>query len=58
MKLSGGEGGVTAAVLGALFVTVLSNGMNLTQVDGYLQQICLGAIIIIALVTSRGRSRH
>ncbi len=58
VKLSGGEGGVTAAVLGALFVTVLSNGMNLTQVDGYLQQICLGAIIIIALVTSRGRSRH
>ncbi|WP_275791432.1 ABC transporter permease [Pararhizobium gei] len=58
VKLSGGEGGVGAAVLGALFVTVLSNGMNLTQVDGYLQQICLGAIIIIALVTSRGHSRH
>lgn len=58
VKLSGGEGGVAAAVLGALFVTVLSNGMNLAQVDGYLQQICLGAIIIIALVTSRGHSRH
>ncbi|ASP80082.1 ABC transporter permease [Sinorhizobium meliloti] len=58
VKLSGGEGGVGAALLGALFVTVLSNGMNLTQVDGYLQQICLGAIIIIALVTSRGHSRH
>ncbi|NKM31877.1 ABC transporter permease [Rhizobium laguerreae] len=58
VKLSGGEGGIAAAVLGALFVTVLSNGMNLTQVDGYLQQICLGAIIIIALVTSRGHSRH
>ncbi|MDX0716393.1 ABC transporter permease [Sinorhizobium medicae] len=58
VKLSGGEGGVGAALVGALFVTVLSNGMNLTQVDGYLQQICLGAIIIIALVTSRGHSRH
>lgn len=58
VRLSGGEGGVAAAVFGALFVTVLSNGMNLTQVDGYLQQICLGAIIIIALVTSRGHSRH
>lgn len=57
VRLSGGEGGVGAALLGALFVTVLSNGMNLTQVDGYLQQICLGAIIIIALVTSQGHSR-
>lgn len=58
VKLSGGEGGVGAALLGALFVTVLSNGMNLTQVDGYIQQICLGTIIILALVTSRGRGRH
>lgn len=57
-KLSGGEGGVASALLGALFVTVLSNGMNLIQLDGYLQQICLGAIIVISLVLSRDTFRR
>ncbi len=58
VKLSGGEGGVGAAVLGALFITVLSNGMNLVQVDGYLQQICLGLIIIVSLIVSRQELRR
>ena len=50
VRLTGGEGGVTAALIGALFITVLSNGMNLIQVDGYLQQLFLGLIIIVSLV--------
>lgn len=58
VRLSGGEGGVGAALQGALFVTVLSNGMNLVQIDGYLQQICLGAIIVISLILSRDNARR
>ncbi|RFC69668.1 ABC transporter permease [Mesorhizobium denitrificans] len=58
VRLSGGEGGVGAAVLGALFVTVLSNGMNLVQIDGYLQQICLGVIIIVSLIVNRDDARR
>ena len=57
VRLSGGEGGVGAAVLGAVFITILSNGMNLLQVDGYIQQICLGAIIIVSLILSRAETR-
>lgn len=57
-KLSGGEGGVSSALLGALFVTVLSNGMNLVQIDGYIQQICLGVIIVVSLIISRDILRH
>lgn len=57
-KLSGGEGGVSSALLGALFVTVLSNGMNLVQIDGYIQQICLGAIIVVSLIISRDTLRR
>ena len=53
VRLSGGEGGVTAALIGAVFITVLSNGMNLIQVDGYLQQIFLGLIIIVSLIIVR-----
>ncbi len=58
VRLSGGEGGVGAAILGALFVTVLSNGMNMVQIDGYLQQICLGLIIIVSLFIGRDVSRR
>lgn len=58
VRLSGGEGGAGSAVLGALFITVLSNGMNLVQIDGYLQQICLGAIIIVSLILSRDDVRR
>lgn len=58
VHLSGGEGGVGSALLGALFITVLSNGMDLVQIDGYLQQICLGVIIIISLIVGRDASRR
>ncbi len=58
VRLSGGEGGVGAALLGALLITVLSNGMNLVHIDGYLQQICLGVIIIVSLIVSRDDSRR
>lgn len=58
VRLKGGEGGVGAALVGALFITVLSNGMNLVRVDGYLQQILLGLIIIASLVFDQEQSRR
>ena len=58
VKLSGGEGGVGAALLGALLITILSNGMNLVQVDGYFQSIILGIIIIASLMISRGSNQE
>lgn len=54
-SLRGGTGGVHAALIGALFVTFLSNGMNLTQVDGYVQMIVLGCVIIAAIFLDRVR---
>lgn len=55
VSLRGGIGGVPAALFGALFVTTLSNGMNLTRVDGYVQMIVLGCVIIAAVVVDRFR---
>ncbi len=52
-RLQGGEGSALSAPAGALFVTVLSNGMNLVRIDGYIQQICVGAIILASLVVDR-----
>ena len=53
--LRGGEGTMASPVLGALLVTVLSNGMNLLRIDGYIQQIILGVVIIAAIFLERLR---
>lgn len=47
-SLRGGRGGVAAAVLGTFFVTMLSNGMDLLRISGYVQMIALGLVIIFA----------
>ena len=57
-SLAGGAGGVGTALLGALFVTILSNGMDLAQMNGYVQMIALGAIIIIGVVLDRLRLKR
>lgn len=55
ISLQGGIGGVAQAVLGALFISILSNGMNLNEVNGYVQDIVLGAVILGALYLDRFR---
>jgi len=49
-SLSGGEGSVIGAFLGALFMAVLANGLNLLGVDVYWQNLVTGLILIIAVV--------
>ena len=55
VSLQGGVGGVGAVVFGALFVTMLSNSMDLLEVGGYIQQILLGCVIILAIFLDRLR---
>jgi ribose transport system permease protein len=55
VSLQGGVGGVGAVVFGALFVTMLSNSMDLLDVGGYIQQILLGCVIILATFLDRLR---
>ncbi len=43
------------AVLSAVFVTTLSNGMDLLQVSGYVQQNILGCVIVAAIFVDRVR---
>jgi len=49
-SLSGGEGSVFGAFLGALFMGVLANALNLIGVDVYWQNFVTGLILIIAVV--------
>lgn len=49
-SLSGGEGSVFGAFLGALFMGVLANALNLLGVDVYWQNLITGLILIIAVL--------
>ncbi|MCL4487150.1 MAG: ABC transporter permease [Chloroflexi bacterium] len=49
-SLSGGEGSVLGAFLGALFMGVLANALNLMGVDVYWQNLVTGLILIVAVV--------
>ena len=49
-SLSGGEGSVLGAFLGALFMGFLANALNLLGVDVYWQNLVTGALLIRAVV--------
>jgi ribose transport system permease protein len=44
-------------VLGAIFIGLVQNGMNLAKVDSYLQMVAIGAILIVAVIADRIRLR-
>jgi ribose/xylose/arabinose/galactoside ABC-type transport system permease subunit len=53
----GGEGRAGLAAVGALFLVVLSNGMNLIRVPSYTQQLVLGGLLVAAVIIDRKRTR-
>lgn len=50
-SLSGGHGKIVGALLGAVFMGLVSNVMVLARVSGYWQEIILGLILITAVWT-------
>lgn len=56
-SLAGGRGSIVGALLGAFFMSMLANGCNLTGVPNYVQEILVGAIIILAVGLDRLRQR-
>lgn len=57
VSLRGGQGGVLNAVLGAIFIGLVVNGMNLAQVASYNQMIVTGVVLAFAVVADRIRQR-
>jgi len=49
-SLKGGEGSVLGAFLGALFMALLANSLNLMGVDVFWQNLVTGLILIVAVV--------
>ena len=57
-SLSGGSGGILGSMLGAFLMSFLSNGCTLTGVPNYVQEIIVGAIIVIAVAIDEWRRRR
>lgn len=49
-SLTGGEGTVIGTLIGALIIGVLRNGLNLLDISSFVQQIVIGAVIVIAVL--------
>ena len=56
--LSGGRASVFGAVLGALIMGVLQNGLTLINVPAYYQQVAVGIVLILAVAAARWRGAH
>ena len=50
-KVGGGEGNIPGVVLGAFFITLVGNVMNLANIGSYIQMIVMGALLMFAIVT-------
>lgn len=57
VSLRGGVGRVEMVALGALFLALISNALNLLRVDSKLQTIVVGVIIILAVGIERFQTR-
>jgi ribose transport system permease protein len=57
MALSGGRGTIGGVALGILVLTVLQNGLDITNVSSYLQQVISGLVILAAIIVDRLRDR-
>ena len=45
----GGRGHVGHALVGALMIGVIRNGMNLLDIQAYIQLIVIGVVIVVAV---------
>jgi ribose/xylose/arabinose/galactoside ABC-type transport system permease subunit len=57
-SLFGGEGGVGGTILGAILISMINNGLNITGVTPFMQEIAKGLIIFVVIaVDAAKRSR-
>ncbi len=58
VSLRGGVGRLENVVLGALFIGLVQNGMNLARIESYLQTVVIGSLLILAVVADQFRLRY
>ncbi len=57
-SLRGGEGSVVGTLVGAFIMGLLSNGSDLLGISNYVQQVVIGAVIILAVAVDEFRKRR
>lgn len=50
-----GEGRMIGTIIGTLFIGVLSNGLNILNINYFWQQVVIGAVIILAVLMDKVR---
>ena len=55
VSIFGGIGKLSGVVLGAIFIILVQNGMNLLQLNSYLQMVVIGILLILAVVADNYR---
>jgi len=56
-SLSGGKGSIVGTFIGAMLIGVLRNGLNLLNVNSYVQMVVLGGVILLAVMLDQWRTR-
>jgi ribose transport system permease protein len=54
-SLNGGRGTIIGTFFGAMLIAVLRNGLNLLNVNSYIQQVVVGIVILLAVLMDRQR---
>ncbi|MFE3836420.1 ABC transporter permease [Pseudogemmobacter sonorensis] len=57
VSLRGGIGRVENVVLGAFFIILMQNGMNLAQISSYMQMVLIGLLLVLAVIFDQLRYR-
>ncbi|MBY3307983.1 ABC transporter permease [Rhizobium laguerreae] len=55
--LTGGIGSLQGTILGALIITILSNGMNIIGLDPYFQNLVKGAVLVLSVFVTIDRKK-
>jgi ribose transport system permease protein len=56
-SLFGGRGTIIGTFLGAMLIGVLRNGLNLLNVNSYVQMVILGVVILLAVLLDQMRTK-
>ncbi len=56
-SLFGGRGSIIGTFIGAMLIGVLRNGLNLLNVNSYVQMVVLGVVILLAVLLDQMRSK-
>jgi ribose/xylose/arabinose/galactoside ABC-type transport system permease subunit len=56
-SLFGGRGSVIGTFLGAMLIGILRNGLNLLNVNSYVQQVVVGVVILLAVLLDNVRRK-